>query len=101
MAFLVSPDAPPLARPAPSAQRPEAALPPKPADARYRCLDAWRGLACMLLVFYHTTFFVDSDLNPHDASTWSAAGWFHRLTTWGWFGVPLFFVNPPTGCSRG
>ncbi len=70
----------------------ELELPPRPKDARYQALDAWRGLACLLLVVYHTTFYVQSDFNLNDRETWTLLGVIHKLLTWSFVGVPLFFV---------
>lgn len=69
----------------------------RPADkgassGRYQSLDLWRGAACLMLVFYHTTFHVENTLEPRNLSTWTAAGVALKAATLLWVGVPIFFV---------
>lgn len=56
-----------------------------PASTRYHSLDAWRGLACLMVVVFHST--------EHTAA--AATGLFAGLIAIVerlWIGVPLFFV---------
>ena len=61
-------------------------------DPRYRSLDLWRGLACLMVVVHHAGFIVDGrDLSPlTNDHAWRAlaVGFFKRME----LGVPLFFV---------
>jgi peptidoglycan/LPS O-acetylase OafA/YrhL len=66
--------------------------PPGARGPRYQSLDLWRGLACLMLVIYHASFFVPSPLRPLDLATWSVVGAWVKLATLCWVGVPLFFV---------
>lgn len=70
----------------------EKALPPKPSGARYQSLDLWRGLACLMLVFYHCTFYGEYRFRLSDASSWTLAGLPLYLVRFLWVGVPIFFV---------
>jgi peptidoglycan/LPS O-acetylase OafA/YrhL len=61
-------------------------------ETRYRLLDAWRGVACLIVVVYHAGFALDRD----EVVGNSSAGWarwgtvaFLRLMS---MGVPFFFV---------
>jgi peptidoglycan/LPS O-acetylase OafA/YrhL len=67
-------------------------LPPKPKSARYQSLDMWRGVACMMLVFYHTTFYADAGWRTLHPETWSLGSLSLNLLTRLWVGVPMFFV---------
>lgn len=65
---------------------------PETCDPRYRLLDAWRGVACLIVVVYHAGFALGRDEVVGAAS----AGWVRwgivaslRLMS---MGVPLFFV---------
>ena len=63
--------------------------------SRYRSLDFWRGVACLLVVVFHSTFYVSTaeldeqvkHLQVDDLA--SLAVW---ATSRFWLGVPLFFV---------
>lgn len=70
----------------------EVPLPPKPANTRYYSLDLWRGAACVMLVFYHATFYGDYQFRIGQVSTWTWAGLPLYLFRHFWFGVPIFFV---------
>jgi peptidoglycan/LPS O-acetylase OafA/YrhL len=49
---------------------------------RYHSLDFWRGLACLIVVVFHSTIYVlPTSSNP-----------FMLATGLGWAGVPMFFV---------
>ncbi|HEX4613725.1 MAG TPA: acyltransferase [Urbifossiella sp.] len=60
-----------------------------PAPARYRTLDAWRGLACLMVVVSHAAVFGSHTPGMAEHGLWgrvvAAAGWLVA-------GVPLFFV---------
>ena len=69
-----------------------AAAPAPLRSGRYQSLDLWRGAACLMLVVYHSTFFVTTDLSLWDRSTWTLADWAVKIAGLLWIGVPLFFV---------
>jgi peptidoglycan/LPS O-acetylase OafA/YrhL len=52
----------------------------------------WRGVACMMLVFYHTTFYADAGWRTLHPETWSLGSLGLNLVTRLWVGVPMFFV---------
>ena len=62
---------------------------------RYATLDAWRGLACLAVICFHSAaaYVVDADfLARLHADGGSVADW-GCLVCWRlWIGVPLFFV---------
>lgn len=60
-----------------------------PEPARYLTLDAWRGIACLLVVVSHSTLFLVHTARP-DAG--GAGEWLVQLTGRMTVGVPLFFV---------
>lgn len=67
---------------------------PEAKGHRYRMLDCWRGIACLVVVVFHSTFYLATpELVAHvrggDAS-WAELG--ILLTTRLWYGVPIFFV---------
>jgi peptidoglycan/LPS O-acetylase OafA/YrhL len=65
---------------------------PETRDTRYRLLDAWRGVACLIVVVYHAGFALGRDEVVGVASVgWARWGIvaFLRLMS---MGVPLFFV---------
>ena len=79
------------AEPAPApALAPEPPVQSKP--ARYQSLDLWRGAACLMLVLYHTSFYVPTGLRLWDLSTWSIADGALKVANLLWVGVPIFFV---------
>jgi peptidoglycan/LPS O-acetylase OafA/YrhL len=49
---------------------------------RYRSLDMWRGVACLMVVVFHSCFYADRSTTP----------WLGRLIGLGWLGVPIFFA---------
>ena len=59
-------------------------------DARYRMLDVWRGVACLLVVVYHAGFAIDRTEVAGAAG--SARWWLVALLRMGSLGVPFFFV---------
>lgn len=64
---------------------------PEP-SVRYRTLDAWRGVACVLLVVYHSTLHAANGAEPGE-TWWDKLG-YHLLKATACFhvGVPIFFV---------
>lgn len=67
-------------------------LPPKPKTARFNTLDSVRGIACLMLVFYHAAFYADYSWQSSDPSTWTVGGFAISLVSRLWMGVPMFFV---------
>jgi peptidoglycan/LPS O-acetylase OafA/YrhL len=61
----------------------------QPKCPKYRSLDIWRGIACLMVVVFHSTLYgiTRNQQAPHDATWWIAA-FTRRL----WMGVPIFFV---------
>jgi peptidoglycan/LPS O-acetylase OafA/YrhL len=61
----------------------------QPKCPKYRSLDIWRGIACLMVVVFHSTLYgiARNQQAPHDAVWWIAA-FTRRL----WMGVPIFFV---------
>ena len=57
---------------------------------RYRSLDFWRGIACLLVAVYHAALYALESPRPSDpAAAEKIAFW---LLERGWYGVPIFFV---------
>lgn len=67
-------------------------VPARPADTRYLSFDFWRGVACLMLLCYHSIFYADRAWSMHDRSTWTAGSIAIRVIGWLWIGVPMFFV---------
>ncbi len=67
-------------------------LPPKPKNARFNTLDSVRGIACLMLVFYHAAFYAEYSWSTGDTSTWTLGGLAISLVSRLWMGVPMFFV---------
>jgi peptidoglycan/LPS O-acetylase OafA/YrhL len=65
---------------------------PKQRSTRYQSLDLWRGAACMMLVLYHTSFYVPSEFSVRDWSAGSVASAAVKTANLLWIGVPIFFV---------
>src|SRR4051794_16431273 len=63
----------------------------KPACPRYYSLDTWRGVACLLVVLYHSAFYEGFQLADYQASDWLAQ-MLSRFIGNGWAGVTIFFV---------
>ena len=59
-------------------------------DTRYYSLDFWRGLACLMVAVFHSTFYVLE--NPANRFSGSVDRPVFRLFDHFWLGVPLFFV---------
>lgn len=61
-------------------------------DTRYRLLDVWRGVACMMVVLHHAGFAVVMDRTPVPGA-WGALRRAFSGALWSMnLGVPLFFV---------
>ena len=56
---------------------------------RYHWLDAWRGVACLMLVIYHAMFYVDEPIGPFAGDGFNLLVWIAKRM---WIGVPIFFV---------
>lgn len=67
---------------------------PQPRQPRYESLDIWRGVACLLVVLFHSSIYLASE--SFDTQVRSQGGslfdWLIVLATRFWIGVPLFFV---------
>ena len=63
-----------------------------PRSSRYQSLDMWRGVACLMLVVYHATFYASHSWKSSDPSVWTFGGLAIHLLGWMWIGVPIFFV---------
>jgi peptidoglycan/LPS O-acetylase OafA/YrhL len=60
-----------------------------PRCPRYQSLDIWRGLACILVVIFHSTFYMSESSRASISDPFSlAVSICERL----WIGVPVFFV---------
>ena len=60
-----------------------------PRAPRYHCLDAWRGVACLMVAALHSCHYLRSR-TPFDSS--EVHTWFIAAVGSFWIGVPLFFV---------
>ena len=67
---------------------------PAPRCPRYLSLDFWRGVACLLIVVFHSTFYTATTDLLAQVETGSAtlADRLIASCTWFWVGVPIFFV---------
>jgi peptidoglycan/LPS O-acetylase OafA/YrhL len=67
---------------------------PRPRCPRYLSLDFWRGVACLMIVVFHASFYVATPAHLKRVSTsgGTMADWAMAGVTWLWAGVPLFFV---------
>jgi peptidoglycan/LPS O-acetylase OafA/YrhL len=79
-----------LDEPRPAPAPPAVAI--RPRSSRYQSLDLWRGVACLMLVMYHATFYAEHSWNSRDPSTWTVGGLAINLLGRMWIGVPIFFV---------
>jgi peptidoglycan/LPS O-acetylase OafA/YrhL len=62
---------------------------PVPRHPRYQLLDHWRGLACLMVVMFHSTLYFGHDGGGPTADGWE---WTVACTGYLWAGVPIFFV---------
>jgi peptidoglycan/LPS O-acetylase OafA/YrhL len=76
-------------RPTPTCPARATAELPEPRSPRYESLTLWRGVACLLVVVYHSIFTGYARALPQEPGV--AAGIFAVLQRF-WIGVPLFFV---------
>ncbi|HVW03329.1 MAG TPA: acyltransferase [Planctomycetaceae bacterium] len=60
-----------------------------PVRTRYESLDFWRGLACLCVIVFHSTFYA-SAAHPFDAA--DPFAWLISASERMWIGVPIFFV---------
>ena len=62
---------------------------PQRQSPRYEALDAWRGIACLLVIVFHTSLYasVHAGFSLNDP-----ASWFILAAERMWIGVPFFFV---------
>ena len=61
----------------------------RPRGTRYESLDLWRGVACLLVLFCHSVYYVRF---AHDTPAQGLASGVALVAKWGWLGVPIFFV---------
>lgn len=64
-------------------------------NTRYYSLDFWRGVACLIVIVYHSTFYVATEaLDNHikHLSGASIAEYLLWMTSRLWIDVPMFFV---------
>lgn len=66
-----------------------------PRNPRYYSLDLWRGVACLMVVIYHSTVLgamAGTQSSRGDGGPDSFLDSLLRITHWGRLGVPMFFV---------
>jgi peptidoglycan/LPS O-acetylase OafA/YrhL len=75
-------------------ERPAAVPTQRVRSSRYETLDAWRGLACLLVVLYHSTVLININDNKlaFQNGIDSVSNEIIQCMAIGWVGVPLFFV---------
>lgn len=64
-------------------------------NPRYHSLDAWRGLACLIVVVFHANIYAATPELVEAVRTGTATSvsdYLLFLTTRFWYGVPMFFV---------
>lgn len=59
-----------------------------PRCPRYASLDFWRGIACLMVVAFHSSFYIQADCQHVHGAT---KAWL-SVFTYLWIGVPIFFV---------
>lgn len=59
-----------------------------PRCPRYPSLDFWRGVACLMVVAFHSSFYIQADFQHMQGATRALSSVFLYL----WTGVPIFFV---------
>lgn len=65
---------------------------PDPRAPRYRSLDLWRGVACLLVVVFHSTSVAALSAEAPGGTGGGPGAFLLDLTRIGWVGVPFFFV---------
>lgn len=63
-----------------------------PRRPRYESLDIWRGIACLLVLVNHGTFFAPSELSESPGIASVATTLLIEFSLRCWIGVPIFFV---------
>lgn len=65
-----------------------------PRSPRYRTLDHWRGVACLLVVLFHSSgvAYLSMEAAGIQPASEGLSGLLLTLTRIGWVGVPFFFV---------
>jgi peptidoglycan/LPS O-acetylase OafA/YrhL len=67
----------------------------KSGNVKYYSLDFWRGVACLIVIVFHSTLYVATesldDRIKHVPGS-SAAEWLIWISSRFWIGVPMFFV---------
>ncbi len=61
-----------------------------PRAPRYETLDAWRGLACLVVIVFHASYYAAPQEFEPDLRT--PSGLVVATLRWAWAGVPMFFV---------
>jgi peptidoglycan/LPS O-acetylase OafA/YrhL len=59
-------------------------------DTRYFTLDFWRGVACLMVVVFHSSFYLTE--NPEVTKPGGVARLVYGVIEHAWVGVPMFFV---------
>jgi peptidoglycan/LPS O-acetylase OafA/YrhL len=57
---------------------------------RYQSIDLWRGIACLMVLLFHGSFYVND--NPDHQASGGISSRFFWLFDKFWWGVPVFFV---------
>ncbi len=63
-----------------------------PRSPRYESLDVWRGIACLLVIVFHSTFYVATPENEIGLRSATLDRMVAAATARMWIGVPMFFV---------
>ncbi len=63
---------------------------PDKKDTRYYSLDFWRGVACLMIIIFHSAYYVTE--NPAYHPSGLMARLIFKAISECWIGVPLFFV---------
>jgi peptidoglycan/LPS O-acetylase OafA/YrhL len=65
-----------------------------PRSPRYRTLDHWRGIACLLVVLFHSSAvaYMSMEAAGNTPASDGLSGLLLTITRIGWVGVPFFFV---------
>lgn len=65
---------------------------PAPANPRYQMLDIWRGVACLMIVVLHASFYFAYDDSPEARAAAPVGALIHSVISRFGSGVHLFFV---------